>query len=528
MRDGTWRSPLGRFAGALGASDRPGGGILDTGRGAAAVLGAYVLAAFLLRLVLFPAGSQDDSEQLLFSQTLAGGYNPAQPPLYTWLVYAVQQVLGVSVAAVLAVKYAALGLLYLCLWRAARLVLDDRRLAIYAAMAPVAMYYVAWDTLVNYSNSVLMAAFCAATFWAVLALDRRASIANYVGLGVAVGGGFLAKYGFGVFTGALLLAALADPVLRRRLFDRRIAISAVLALIMLSPHILWVVDGAREVAAALEGRLTSHAATSYWHSVGEGLLKLCNGIVSFPFPLYVLLPALFPGACRRLDWPEADALRHKRLFERFAVAGILIMVIGVVGFGVSQLRAHYLFIFLPLPIYFFLRVRQARAARPAAGARGMVWYPRVAGLMVAIAFGGLAIKFAAEPQWCKRCYLHMPYQALASELRTAGFARGTMIAFFHRIQLAGNFRPYFPDSRILSTKYPYYRPTALRAGPCLLLWDPAYSESMPDILRAFAAEAAGIASGTPYQIGAIEAPLINGAGETARLRYALVTGGACR
>jgi 4-amino-4-deoxy-L-arabinose transferase-like glycosyltransferase len=528
MRDGTWRGPLGRLAGALGAADRPGSGLLDTGRGAALVLGAYVLAAFALRLILFPAGSQDDSEQLLFTQTLAGGYNPAQPPLYTWLIYAVQHVLGVSLAAVLVVKYAALGLLYLSLYRAARLVLEDARLAAYAATAPVAMYYVAWDALLNYSNSVLMAAFCAATFWAVLALDRRASLAAYVGLGVALGGGFLAKYGFGVFTGALLAAALADPLLRARLLDRRIVITLLLALVILLPHLLWIASGARDVAAALEGRLTSGAGVSYWGTVGEGLLKLANGIVSFPFPLYLLLPALFPRACRRLEWPEPDARRHKLLFERFALAGLAIMVIGVIGFGVSQLRTHYFFIFLPLPIYFFLRVRQARRARPDGATAGMAWYPRVAAAMAVLAFGGLAVKFAAEPQWCRRCYFHVPYATLAQQLRAVGFGRGTVIESFHRIQFAGNFRPYFPDSRILSTKYPYYRPAALRAGPCLLLWDPAYSEGIPEGLRNFAAEAAGIAPDTPYQVGAIEAPLVNGAGSTARLRYALVTGGACR
>jgi hypothetical protein len=528
MRDGTWRKPLGRLAGMLGAADGQGGLTLDTGRGVAAALGAYVLVAFALRLMLFPAGSQDDSEQLLFTQTLAGGYNPAQPPLYTWLVYAAQHVFGVSLAAVLVVKYAALGLLYFCLYRAARLVLDDTRLAAYAAIAPVAMYYVAWDALLNYSNTVLMAALCAATFWALLALDRRASVGAYLGLGAALGVGFLAKYGFGVFTGALFAAALADPVLRRRLIDRRLLISLVVALVILSPHLIWIAGGAREVAAALQERLISEAPQGYWHTVAEGLLKLANGIVSFPFPLYLLLPALFPAACRRLDWPEPDALRYKRLFERFALAGLAIMVIGVVGFGVSQLRPHYLFIFLPLPIYFFLRVRQARATRPTALARGMTWYPRAAVFMAVVAFTGLGIKFAAEPQWCKRCYFHMPYAALAQQMRAAGFTHGTLIEFFQRIQLAGNFRPYFPESRILSTKYPHYRPPARGAGPCLLIWDPAYSETMPEGLREFAAKAAGITPDTPYRVGAVEAPLVNGAGATARLRYALVTGGACR
>jgi 4-amino-4-deoxy-L-arabinose transferase-like glycosyltransferase len=526
MRNGAL-TPDGRAAMATTAGRRrlP---TLDNGMGVAAVLTAYVLVAFALRLILFKAGSQDDSEQLLFAQTLAGGYNPAQPPLYTWVVWGAQQILGVSLAAVLVVKYAAIGLLYFSLYRAARLVLDETRLAAYAALAPVAMYYVGWDALLNYSNTVLMAAMCAATFWAVLALDRRASLANYAGLGVTLGVGFLAKYGFGVFAGALLAAALADPVLRRRLADRRIAVSLAVALALLSPHIAWVAEGARAVAAALEHRLVGQTPLPYWRAVANGLLKLVNGIFTFPFPLYLILPALFPAACRRLDWPEPDALRHKRLFERFALAGLAIMAIGVVGFGVSQLRSHYLFVFLPMPIYFFLRVRRARAAQGDAESRGMRWYPRAAAAMVAIAFAGLAVKFAAEPLWCKRCYFHMPYPALAQQMRAAGFARGTLIAYFQRIQLAGNLRPYFADSRVLSTKYPYYRPPAAAAGPCLLLWDPEYSEAMPDGLRAFAAEAAGLAPNTPYQIGSVEAPLVNGAGSVARLRYALVTGGACR
>ena len=528
MGDGVWRKPLDRLAGAPGAARGQGAWTLDTGRGVAAALGVYVLVAFALRLILFPAGSQDDSEQLLLSQTLAGGYNPAQPPLYTWLVYGAQHIFGISLAAVLVVKYTALGLLYFCLYRAARLVLDETRLAAYAALAPLAMYYVAWDALLNYSNTVLMAALCAATFWAVLALDRRPTIGAYLGLGAAVGVGFLSKYGFGVFAGALFATALADPVLRRRLADRRLLISAVVALVIMSPHLLWIAEGTRDVVAALQGRLTSAVPQSYWQTVGHGLLKLLNGIVSFPFPVYLLLPALFPGACRRIDWTEPTALRHKRLFEHFAAAGLAIMVIGVVGFGVSQLRPHYLFIFLPLPIWFFLRVREARRARDGAGSRGMIWYPRAAAVLALLAFGGLGIKFAAEPQWCKRCYFHMPYAALAQQMRAAGFARGTLIENFDRIQYAGNFRPYFPDSRILSTKYPYYRPTAGRSGPCLLIWDPAYSEAMPDGLKKFAAEAAGIAPGTPYQVGAVEAPLVSGAGSIARLRYALVTGGACR
>lgn len=56
--------------------------------------------------------------------------------------------------------------------------------------------------------------------------------------------------------------------------------------------------------------------------------------------------------------------------------------------------------------------------------------------------------------------------------RRAGFERGTILSHFYPHQIGGNLRPYFPASRIASTKYRRYRPPgAPSSGQCLLLWD---------------------------------------------------------
>ena len=59
---------------------------------------AISLAHVAMRLLASPALKWDEAEQILWTQELALGYGP-QPPLYTWLQWAMNQVFGPSVLA---------------------------------------------------------------------------------------------------------------------------------------------------------------------------------------------------------------------------------------------------------------------------------------------------------------------------------------------------------------------------------------------------------------------------------------------
>ena len=52
------------------------------------LLSALYLGHLALRTWLSTTAGSDDADQLLFSQALAPGYDVAQQPLYTWLVWA--------------------------------------------------------------------------------------------------------------------------------------------------------------------------------------------------------------------------------------------------------------------------------------------------------------------------------------------------------------------------------------------------------------------------------------------------------
>jgi hypothetical protein len=61
-----------------------------------AVLAAYLCILLALRVILFTGASEDDAEQLLYSQVLALGYKPNQPPLYGYVQF-VNRHLGASI-----------------------------------------------------------------------------------------------------------------------------------------------------------------------------------------------------------------------------------------------------------------------------------------------------------------------------------------------------------------------------------------------------------------------------------------------
>lgn len=484
-----------------------------------------IAALGLLRWLLLPNASQDDAEQLLFAQSWAGGYNHAQPPLYTWLVNAAEAVFGVGLFPVLLVKFTCLFALLAFLYLGARAILADRRHAALAALSLLGLYHVAYDAVLNYSNTVLMAAACAATLWALAMLRHDGRTARYAALGAVVGVGLLAKFGYMAFAGALFAAALMDRELRSRLLGPRVLVALAVTALVVLPHAMWWLDGGPNFAEAARGRLSTVQGFGYWEGVWRGLGNLAKSIVAFALPLAAVLAVVFPRAFWRTHGWSAEALAWKRLFERFALFAVLIIVAGVLAAGVTEVRTHYMFIFLLLPVYALLRVERApvKAIAPPAFAAIILGLWATVGVV-------LLAKHFTDPTWCRKCYYHYPYPTLADQLRAAGFEGGTIAAHFHRVQIAGNLRLEFPEARIVSTKYPHYVPARGDGdGQCLLLWDAQYFDEPPQDLTDFVARTLDAeAPRDPAVTGAVSAPMLN-SDRVWGLGYTLTPGrGSCR
>lgn len=513
-RVGEWRENLGRSAWRL------------TGvRAFWTLLPFYVVLLFLLRWALTPVASADDAEQLIFAQSLSGGYNPAQPPLYTWLVWGMSQLVGAGLFAVLLVKFLLFYLIFVFTALAATTLIPGSDQARLAPLGLLGLGFVCYESIYNFSNTIAMAAAIMATIWLLARLHRRHEPGTpwglYAALGLALGLGLLSKYGFGLFLGALLIAMPTLASFRRVLFSRGIWATLAVAGFVLLPHLVWLLVEGIDLLRAFGQRLGTDEAGD--GAVAEGLLKLVNGTLLFLLPFLAFALLLFPRAALPLP-PAADAEREfVRLGNRFFFAVVGLILIAVVILEIPNVRTHYMYVLIGFPLWWLLRVRGLDLPP-----RRFRQYATVLALCALMWPTILAVRWYVGPYVQKRPDFYFPYARLAHELHAAGYdGRGTIVAHFHRTQIGGNLKNQFPRAAVLSTKYPYYRPPRSLRGPCLVVWWTDAGDKPPQVLVRFARRL-GLKANSKMVAGRVSAPIPRRGGERMTLAYFLMpekTGG---
>src|SRR5262249_50705501 len=111
-----------------GSIDRDSLGWGSGPRAFALLLAAYAITHAAVRVWTSPILNTDDAREAIFTQTLAWGYQPRQPPLYTWLAWVAVRLAGLSVASLTGMKYAVLAVAYIFTYLTARRVLREPRL----------------------------------------------------------------------------------------------------------------------------------------------------------------------------------------------------------------------------------------------------------------------------------------------------------------------------------------------------------------------------------------------------------------
>src|SRR6202000_1619367 len=94
----------------------------------------YCAIHFLVRYLLSPNFTLDESEQMLFGQSLQWGYRFRHPPLITWLTWGTLTATGNSRAAFF-FKYVIMSGALAAYFAAARIVIRDVRMAALATFA---------------------------------------------------------------------------------------------------------------------------------------------------------------------------------------------------------------------------------------------------------------------------------------------------------------------------------------------------------------------------------------------------------
>lgn len=477
----------------------------------------YCLLHLALRVWASPNLTTDDVEQAIFAQVWAWGYNPTQPPLYTWLLLLAYLPLGPGAAAHALVKYGLLGATYAFAYLSARRLLAEPWRAALAAAALLLLFVFGWGVHAGFTHSVLLSA---CQFAALLALQRvveRRGLADYLLLGLAIGLGLLSKYSFVMFALPLVGGALLVPALRPAVLDRRMILALAIAATIFLPHGLWMLSLGRDYGRVLGSMAGVDAHASYLRNVAAGLLSLAEATIVFLSPFWLLAGVAL--------WPARRALAAAdpwiRLLALVTVAGLACMAATVFVAEATyfkERRMHAVLLTVPL-------LAMLAAARAGLGWEQLRWLAGAAALIAVAAVAGVVGQALFEPKTCRNCRLHAPFPALAEALQAAGFSGGTVLAGDEHV--GGNMRARFPQARVLTPVYAGFRPPAHDGtGRCLLVWNSRGRDELPAALQAFAAELGAVPE-APRHVGL---PLIREPERQDRFGFAFATNadGACR
>lgn len=436
----------------------------DKARGLVLVLGAILLYCALhtgFRLLASSVLGEDDAMEAILAQELRVAYDavPRQPPLYNWLIFFLQRLLGTGVEVFLLIKYAALTaaavLIYLIAYRAH----GDRLFAVLSVEALALIYSIAWRYHEGFTHEVLAMVLVLAILLAVINLTDRPNGFGYVALGGLMGLGFLSEPTVYVLVAALLVAVWLQPAARSAFFRPMFVVSIALAAAMAAPYWLWVLDGERRVVTW--SRLFDPGGAD---SLGSALDAL-RGPFAYLAPLIVILPLLFPGFLRTA-WRDlkrrptpAQALDVELLTLHTALVALALAVGGALLLGVRSPAVHVLMpLYLPSVVWLF-----GVARRSSGTPLHIQRFTRVAIAIAVLAFGArMANMYVLDPV-CKTCRWGIPYAGLAQQMRAAGVSETGAILTIDK-ELAGNLRVHFPKAAIIARFHPTFTPNGAKVG----------------------------------------------------------------
>ena len=391
-----------------------------------------------VRVAISPSLQWDEAQQVLWTQQLALGYG-AQPPLYTWLQWGVNQLFGPGVLALALLKFPLIALTCVFLWLAARELLGPRA-AWWAAASLWLMPPFGWDAVHDRTHTILATAMICAAWWLLLRIVRLAGKGcrrEFIALGLVCGCGMLAKYNFALVLAAFAVALLPAREPRRALFGRGWWWTVLIALLVFAPHGWWLLGHWHEATAGTIEKMQITPQRHWLAGLGD-LLTTTLGVL-FLWAIFAL--AAFGASWWRRPAGQATATRIPWLrpaFGRYLALMAVALLLMVFAANVTAFRNYWVLpLVAPVPLMAF-------ALRPELedDPRGA----RLTALTLAVIVL-IPIAAAVRP-WLalldgKVQPVHYPALQLAQALREAGYdGRGRIIASDNL--LAGMLRTRFP------------------------------------------------------------------------------------
>lgn len=289
---------------------------------------AAVLAVTLWRAVELASSplnlSFDEAQYWSWSLTPAFGYF-SKPPLVAWAIAATTWLFGPAEWAVRLGSPLAHAGTALAIFALARRVRGGR-VGLLAALVFLTLPGVSLSALLISTDPFLMCAWAWGLVALRAALDEagagRSGTRAWLGLGVAIGLGMLAKYAMIAFVGGMAIAMLAVPDWRRLWKTPGPWLALAVGAAVFSPNVFW--NAANGFVSFHHTQANANLQASGFH-LGNGLAFFGAQFGVFgPVPFAVLL-ILIVGLFRRPPAADDDYGRNVRLLAAFVLPLLAVM-----------------------------------------------------------------------------------------------------------------------------------------------------------------------------------------------------------
>lgn len=465
-------------------------------RSLAAILALHAAVWTALPSLLYPNLPLDLIEALVYGREWQLGYDKL-PPLPWWLVEVLNLTIGHDFAYYLLAQ-AAVVAAFAAVFAMARPLIGPRG-ALLAVLILDGLHYVNY-TAAKFNHDVVQLPFWALAGFAFHRALRGGHMRHWLLLGLAVGLSLWAKYFVVVLAAPLALFALLDRDARKCWATPGPYLAAAVALLVMAPHLVWLVRNDFLPFAYAEHRaLPSRGLIDHvWHPLQFALSQLGFLIPS----LLIVATLIWP---RRAQEPpatfDADAF-DRRIVTLLAfgpIATVLAMA-AVSGRGTVAMWGYPLWLFLG--VWIVLIAGRALDERRL-GRAFAVW---------AVVFCGLALAFIGNygmlPAYDHRYRaVFYPGESLARELTeryraVTGTAPVYVIGTMWDGGNVGHYAASHP--RVLIDGKPERAPwidlNDLRARGALVVWTDSDPNLMPVPYRTIAADAA---IQPPFQLKAL-------------------------
>jgi 4-amino-4-deoxy-L-arabinose transferase-like glycosyltransferase len=460
----------------------------------AAFLGSHFLVWTLLPSLLYANLPLDLIEALTYGREWQLGYDKL-PPLPWWLVETMYRLFGAD-AAYYALAQLAVTVAFAAVWMTALPLVGARR-ALIAILIVDGLHYFGF-TAAKFNHDVVQLPLWGLAGYALHAGLRHGRLRHWVLLGLAIGLAFWAKYFVAMLVAPFALFMLLDPDARAALARPGPWIAAAIALIVMAPHLVWLVANDflpfayADMRAAPARGLIDHVLRP---------LVFAGGQLFFLLPaLLIAVPLVWPRPQAAASAARADAFDRRIVgLLAFGPAASVLALAALTGRGTVAMWGYPLWLFLGLWIVLvaWTAIDQARMTRIVSA-----W-----GLVLALFVVAFVADYLVLPGIDHRPRAVLfPGDALAAELdQRFRAATGAPLAYVIGSMWDGgnvaHYSPERPQPRVLIDGRPRRAPwidlADLKAKGAVVVW----TESDPHILpAAFADVAAGAELGAPFDL----------------------------